>query len=122
MIYTLSYKIEDGTTVTKTFEDEDEIKTKMTISSFIQNNNIKDFYINGARQSSPTIICISGKAQNGKDTSAAIFKVELEKLGKKVLVAHYADYLKFICTNYFMWNGKKMRPAEPCFKKLVQIS
>ena len=75
MIYTLSYKIEDGTTVTKTFEDEDEIKTKMTISSFIQNNNIKDFYVRVIEQSSPTIICISGKAQNGKDTSASIFKI-----------------------------------------------
>ena len=31
MIYTLSYKIEDGTTVTKTFEDADEIKAKMTM-------------------------------------------------------------------------------------------
>lgn len=118
MIYTLSYKIEDGTTVTKTFEDEDEIKTKMTISSFIQNNNIKDFYINGARQPSPTIICISGKAQNGKDTSAAIFKVELEKLGKKVLVAHYADYLKFICTNYFMWDGKKDETGRALLQKV----
>ena len=118
MIYTLSYKIEDGTTVTKTFEDEDEIKTKMTISSFIQNNNIKDFYINEAKQSSPTIICISGKAQNGKDTSASIFKIELEKLGKKVLVIHYADYLKFICTNYFMWDGKKDETGRALLQKV----
>lgn len=107
MVYTLSYKLKDSSTAVKTFEASNEIEAKMKMSSFIQNNNIETFFINGIRQPSPTIICISGKAQNGKDTSAAIFKTELEKLNKKVLIVHYADYLKFICANYFGWNGKK---------------
>lgn len=107
MMYTLSYKLNDGNIAVKTFKAADEIEAKMKMLSFIQNNNIEDFFINGTEQPSPTIICISGKAQNGKDTSAAIFKTELEKLNKKVLIVHYADYLKFICTNYFGWDGKK---------------
>ncbi len=53
------------------------------------------------------IITISGLAQHGKDTTATIFKNKLEKLGYKVLIIHYADYLKFICKQYFGWNGEK---------------
>lgn len=53
------------------------------------------------------IILISGKAQHGKDTVALAIQKKLKKDGKNVLVTHYADLLKFICTNYFGWNGKK---------------
>lgn len=53
------------------------------------------------------IICVSGKAQHGKDTSAEIFKELLEASGKKVLLTHYADLLKWMCKNYFGWNGEK---------------
>ena len=53
------------------------------------------------------IICISGKAQHGKDTSAALLKDRLEAKGKKVLLTHYADLLKWMCANYFGWNGSK---------------
>lgn len=52
-------------------------------------------------------ICISGKAQHGKDTAATILSDELKKHGKSVLVIHQADLLKFICKTYFNWNGKK---------------
>ena len=52
-------------------------------------------------------ICISGKAQNGKDTTAEILKRELTAAGKKVLVVHYADLLKYICRTWFGWNGEK---------------
>lgn len=52
-------------------------------------------------------ICISGKAQSGKDTSAGFLKKELEMRGYKVLIAHYADLLKYICKTYFGWNGEK---------------
>lgn len=52
-------------------------------------------------------ICISGKAQNGKDTSAKIFKNILNEAGYKVLIVHLADLLKFICKQYFHWNGEK---------------
>lgn len=52
-------------------------------------------------------ICISGKAQNGKDTSAEIFKEELTMRGYSVLIVHQADLLKYICKSFFGWNGEK---------------
>lgn len=53
------------------------------------------------------VICISGKAQHGKDTTAGILKDQLESDGYRVLIAHYADLLKYICKQYFGWNGEK---------------
>ena len=53
------------------------------------------------------IIAISGHAQNGKDTTANIIKKHLEERGDRVLIVHYADLLKFICTKYFDWDGQK---------------
>lgn len=53
------------------------------------------------------VILISGKAQHGKDTSALYMKDRLESAGSKVLITHYADLLKFMCTNYFGWDGAK---------------
>lgn len=53
------------------------------------------------------VILISGKAQNGKDTTAGILKQTLVDNGDRVLITHYADLLKYICTNYFGWDGKK---------------
>lgn len=53
------------------------------------------------------IITISGAAQHGKDSSADILKSKLESSNKKVLIVHMADYLKFICKQYYGWNGEK---------------
>ena len=53
------------------------------------------------------IICISGKAQHGKDTTADVLKETLEAQNKSVLVAHYGDLLKYICRSFFGWNGEK---------------
>lgn len=53
------------------------------------------------------IILISGKAMSGKDTSAQMIKQKLEKQDKKVLIAHYADLLKYICKTFFDWDGQK---------------
>ena len=53
------------------------------------------------------VICISGHAQHGKDTSAKIMQKILWGYGKKVLIIHYADLLKFMCMQLFGWNGKK---------------
>lgn len=53
------------------------------------------------------VCCISAKAQHGKDTAAGLIKEHLESLGNKVLITHYADLVKFVCTNYFGWDGKK---------------
>lgn len=53
------------------------------------------------------VILISGKAQHGKDTTADILREELESQGSSVLVTHYADLLKYICKQFFGWNGEK---------------
>ena len=53
------------------------------------------------------VICISGKAGNGKDYSANCLKDKLTEDGKKVLITHYADLVKYICTKFFDWNGEK---------------
>ncbi len=53
------------------------------------------------------VILISGKAQNGKDTFASILNDQLERDGKRVLITHYADLLKYICRSYFRWDGNK---------------
>lgn len=62
------------------------------------------------------VICISGKAQHGKDTTAGIIRERLEADGCSVLTVHYADLLKFICMEYFGWNGEK----DDAGRKLLQ--
>ena len=53
------------------------------------------------------LILISAKLQNGKDTTAELLKTELENKGQRVLIAHYADLLKYICRTFFGWDGNK---------------
>lgn len=53
------------------------------------------------------VICISGKAQHGKDTTAGYLKEFLEERGKKVLIAHYGDLVKYVCKTFFGWDGQK---------------
>ena len=62
------------------------------------------------------VICISGKAQHGKDTSANLLREELVNQCQSVLVTHYADLLKYICRNFFDWDGKK----DDAGRKLLQ--
>ena len=53
------------------------------------------------------VICISGKAQHGKDTTAGYLKEFLEARGKKVLITHYGDLVKYVCKTFFDWDGQK---------------
>jgi len=53
------------------------------------------------------ILAISGHAQNGKDTVAGLIKDSLKADGNRVLVAHYADLLKYMCRTFFNWDGNK---------------
>ena len=53
------------------------------------------------------VIAISGKAESGKDTIAKEIKQLLEKQNYKVMIIHFADVLKFVCRQYFDWNGEK---------------
>lgn len=55
----------------------------------------------------PKIILISGKARSGKDTFAMYFKAEAKIHCKRVLTIRYGDILKFVCKEYFNWNGEK---------------
>ena len=42
------------------------------------------------------IVCISGKAQHGKDTTAKLLEETLEAQGNRVLIAHYGDLVKYV--------------------------
>lgn len=53
------------------------------------------------------VICISGKAQHGKDTIANMLKEHYESNGSRVLVFHFADLVKYVCTKFFDWDGNK---------------
>jgi len=53
------------------------------------------------------VILLSAKARHGKDYTANILKRLLESDGKKVLICHYADLLKYICKTFFKWDGVK---------------
>lgn len=53
------------------------------------------------------VICISGKARHGKDTSAQFFQEELERRGYNTIIVHFADLLKWMCQKYFGWDGQK---------------
>ncbi|HEY8803991.1 MAG TPA: hypothetical protein VIM42_02595 [Clostridium sp.] len=50
------------------------------------------------------IIIVSGKAQNGKDSTADILMQQLKGTSIKL---SYADYLKLIAKKFFGWDGKK---------------
>lgn len=53
------------------------------------------------------VICISGQARHGKDTAAKMMQKSLWGFGKRVLIIHNADLLKFMCAQLFGWNGEK---------------
>ena len=53
------------------------------------------------------LILISGKAGHGKDTLAGYLKAVMEEDDKKVLIVHYGDLLKYICKQFFGWDGNK---------------
>lgn len=59
------------------------------------------------KMQSTKIICISGKAGHGKDATGEFMRQFLVGKGKAAIVLHYADLLKYICTQCFEWNGIK---------------
>jgi hypothetical protein len=53
------------------------------------------------------VYLVSGKARSGKDTFAhELIQVGAEA-GKVGVIIHVADYLKYLATTYFNWNGDK---------------
>lgn len=53
------------------------------------------------------VICIGGSALAGKDSMANCLTQILSEKGYKTLIIHHADYLKFVCKQYFGWDGVK---------------
>ena len=68
------------------------------------------------------VITISGKAQNGKDTTAGLLKAALEADGYKVLITHYADLLKYICKHSLDGTDRKMMLVGIFFNMSEQTS
>lgn len=64
------------------------------------------------------VICISGKAQHGKDTTAVFMKDALEDRGHSVLVAHYGDLVKYVCKTFFGWNGEKDEAGRTLLQRI----
>lgn len=62
------------------------------------------------------VIVISGTAGAGKDTVGGIIKEKIEALGKTALITHYADLLKYMCRQFFGWDGQK----DECGRSLIQ--
>ena len=55
----------------------------------------------------PVIVTFAGLAEAGKSSAAKILQQFLELQEKKSMLAANGDYLKFICRQYFGWDGNK---------------
>ena len=64
------------------------------------------------------VICIAGKAGSGKDTYAGFLKTALENEGKRVLIAHYADLVKYVCKTFCGWDGQKDEKGRGLLQKV----
>lgn len=64
------------------------------------------------------IILVSGKARSGKDSFAKEVSAILKARNQKVLVAHYAGLLKYICKEFFDWNGEKDEAGRTLLQKV----
>ena len=53
------------------------------------------------------VFLISGKSGSGKDTLASMMERSLTEAGERVLIIHYADLLKYVCRQFFGWDGNK---------------
>lgn len=53
------------------------------------------------------VICISGKAQHGKTTTANLMKNYLEDRDERVLITSNAGLVKYVCKTFFGWDGNK---------------
>lgn len=64
------------------------------------------------------IIGISGKAESGKDTVATIIQKFLEEDGKRVLIVHFGDLVKWTAEKFFGWNGAKDEKGRMLLQKV----
>ena len=64
------------------------------------------------------IVCISGKAQHGKDCTGEFLKCALEDEGYNVLITHYGDLVKYICKKFFDWDGVKDKKGRSILQRI----
>lgn len=57
--------------------------------------------------SKPLVIAISGHAGSGKDTVAKYMQEYLEVCNQRTKITHFADLLKYVCKEFFNWDGSK---------------
>lgn len=66
----------------------------------------------------PLIFLISGKARNGKDTTAAMIKNYYEKNNKKVINLQYSSYIKEYAKKISDWDGSEETKPRELLQKL----
>lgn len=64
------------------------------------------------------VVAIGGKARSGKDTFGDTMKTALQKADKRVIRINYADYLKFIASEYYGWDGEKDEKGRTFLQQL----
>ncbi|MCM1371017.1 MAG: hypothetical protein NC181_03910 [Clostridium sp.] len=64
------------------------------------------------------IILLSGKARNGKDTTALMLKEIYEKDNKKVIILSYSFYLKEYAKKISNWDGKEENKPRDLLQQL----
>lgn len=64
------------------------------------------------------IILIGNKAQHGKDTFANMLQEELLRRGAICGIIHFADLLKFICKEYYSWDGEKNQEGRTLLQEV----
>lgn len=52
-------------------------------------------------------ILISGKSGSGKDQFSKYVEEILDRKDYRILTIHYADFVKYCCSQYYDWDGKK---------------
>lgn len=60
----------------------------------------------------PKIYLLSGKARNGKDTTAEFLKKFYEADGKKVIYSRAGKYIKFYASEMTGWDGKRRNKTK----------
>lgn len=68
------------------------------------------------------VICIGGAMGSGKDTFANMLKESLEEDYASVLITHYADLLKYICTTFLGWNGEKDEAGRSLLQNIGTVT
>ena len=64
------------------------------------------------------VILISGKSASGKDQFSQYINDILDKNDYRVLIIHYADFVKYCCSQYYGWDGSKNVEGRTLLQKV----